>query len=89
MAPVTTGSKEATHPVLDVGCGAAVGAFPDEVFVLPGPACALPDLAAPVGVPPPLFACVPLPSVPAPPRAGSPPPLFGEMLPCRIAWRTG
>jgi hypothetical protein len=80
LAPVTAGSEEATHLVLDVGCGAAVGAFPDEVVVLPGPACALPDLAPPAGVPLPLFACVPLPSVPAPLRAGSPPP-FGEVLP--------
>jgi hypothetical protein len=80
VAPATAGSEEATHLVLDVGYRAAVGAFPDEVVVLPCPACALPDLAPPADVPLPLFACVPLPSVPAPLRAGSPPP-FGEVLP--------
>jgi hypothetical protein len=89
VAPVTTGSMEATHRVLDVGCGAGAWVFLDEVVVLPCPAGALPDLAPPVGVPLPLFACVPLPSVPAPPRAGSLLPPFGEVLPWRIAMRTG
>ena len=73
-APVTTGSEEATHRALEVGCGAGVCDFLGEVAVLLGPACPLPvgvplpvGAPLPVGVPPPLFAGVPLPSVPAPP----------------------
>jgi hypothetical protein len=87
--PVTTGSEEAAHPVLDVGCGAAVGVFREDVVVLPCPACALPEwVPPPVGGPLPLLVCVPLPSVSAPPRDGVPPP-FCEVLDWRIAWRTG
>ena len=86
---VTTGSKEAAHPALDVGCGAAVGVFRDDVVVLPCPACALPEwVPPPAGGPLPLLVCVPLPSVSAPPRDGVPPP-FCEVLDWRIAWRTG
>jgi hypothetical protein len=87
--PVTTGREEAAHPVLDVGCGAAVGVFREDVVVLPCPACALPEwVPPPAGGPLPLLACVPLPSVSAPPRDGVPPP-FCEVLDWRIAWRTG
>ena len=86
---VTTGSKEAAHPALDVGCGAPVGVFRDDVVVLPCPACALPEwVPPPADGPLPLLVCVPLPSVSAPPRDGVPPP-FCEVLDWRIAWRTG
>jgi hypothetical protein len=39
--PVTAGCEEVAHRVLDVGCGAVLGVFRDDVVVLPCPACAL------------------------------------------------
>ncbi len=88
-APVTTGSEEATHLALDVGCAAALDVFRGDAVVLPGPVCALAEWVPPLaGVPLPVFACVPLPSVSAPLRDGVPPPLC-EVLDWRIAWRTG
>jgi hypothetical protein len=81
-----TGSAVETHLALEVGCGAAVR--PDAV-VRAWLDCPPPDATvAVVGVSLPLADCVALPSVPALPRGGGPPPLNDEPA-WRIAWRKG
>ena len=86
FAPDTTGSTVDTHPALEAGCGAAV--CPDAV-VRAWLDCPPPDATVSVvGVLPPLAACVALPSVPALPGGGPPPPLNDEPA-WRIAWRKG
>ena len=87
FAPVSDGSALGPQRPLAAGRGVAVCEF--VATAAPAwPTGPLPDEATPtVGVAPP-FACVPLPSVPAPPFGGPPPPL-SEELAWLIACRTG
>ena len=87
FAPASDGSALDTQRALAAGLGVAVCEFVATVVPV-WPTGPLPDEATPtVGVAPPL-ACVPLPSVPAPPF-GDPPPPLSEELAWLIACRTG
>jgi hypothetical protein len=78
-----------THPGDDVALGDTVDAA-EALWVFPGLGCTAPDVAAPaVGVAVPSVACVPLPSVPAPPCFGPLPPERTVVLAWMIAWRNG
>lgn len=80
VAPASAGDVLVLHPLSAVGC-AVPGDFPATTVPIRPP-------DEPLGVGVTLFACAPLPSVPALPR-GVPPPPLSEELASSIAWRNG